>query len=144
MSANTESLETISLRVAVIQKCLEDCLEVKDQQIFHLEQRIKDMEKTIQQMQVLSMMIIIYISCCFNCYGDSRCNYIGRSNYHDYQCPFYYLFIQTVNKGGRKINVMTTPAKKIKQATPNVSTKKKRKSTKMVTKNVVKGLQMSR
>lgn len=53
MSANTESLETISLRVAVIQKCLEDCLEVKDQQIFHLEQRIKDMEKTIQQIQVL-------------------------------------------------------------------------------------------
>ena len=53
MSANTESIETISLRVAVIQKCLEDCLEVKDQQIFHLEQRIKDMEKTIQQIQVL-------------------------------------------------------------------------------------------
>lgn len=53
MSVNTETLEIISLRVAVIQKCMEDCLETKDQQIFHLEQRIKEMEKTIKQTQVL-------------------------------------------------------------------------------------------
>ena len=53
MSVNTESIETISLRVAIIQKCMEDCLEIKDQQIFHLEQRIKEMEKIIQHIQVL-------------------------------------------------------------------------------------------
>ena len=81
------------------------------------------------------MVIVIVIIMIIN----SPCHY----NYHDYD-HYNYLFIQNANKGGKRINVMTTPAKKIKQATPNVSTKKKRKSTKMVTKNVVKGLQMSR
>ena len=62
MTSKTETLETISLRVAVIQKCMEDCLEIKDQQIFHLEQRVKEMEKTIQQMQVLHYNDYLHIT----------------------------------------------------------------------------------